>query len=250
MSPTSAHRAGFRDCGLLALSYLTDVARLDPNEPVVAGVRQIVDRGSKVSRDNRRLAPSAVTTRCLRRRDQENRKPISCDTQSTSRISIDDVHNGLLRHCNVASAENVSVPRVARVVLGENRLTSSPSSVDSRFAAESVLQGRRALDGTNSLTSQQCDRSSRDVDKALGEYQRPKPGCCSIRFENDASSGLDECRAGPEVKRDIARVTGTSDLVQWADALEQLARRDSRVELILAELMDLMDDESNDAVEA
>ena len=105
------------------------------------------------------------------------------------------------------------------------------------------------MNGTTSVTSE-CKQFSYDVDKISGGHQRVRHGLRSTRFDSDvATSETGDYHAGPEVRRDIANVTRTSDLVQWTDVLDRLARQDSRVGLILTELMDLMDDESNDVIE-
>lgn len=261
MSPNSAHRAGFRDCGLAALDYLTNVARLDPNEAVVVGVKRLVERGSAAPtyrRRRRRIRPiAAAAVDCRRPRttvDQENRRPTATtahDATTHANSPATTTTCGFRSHINTALPNNVTVHGHGRVALGENRLILScvsPAKCSSSYESRCHTSDETTTVDVEPMTL----RSPFDGNRNRTDFRRrPQSERHSTKLDSDVSrlSAGEHLSIRPETLFRDGETSAVSTVVECARILDGLARRDSRVENLLTEIMDLMDEESDESIE-
>lgn len=260
MSPNSAHKAGFRDCGLVALDYLTNVARLDPSEPVVVGVKRLVERGCAAPADSRRRRRRrpAVTEAGVDRRqrmtaDQENRLPTAmntCDpTDASSPATTTTTTYGFRSRFISASVDNSTVHGHGRLALGENRLPLPRASPAKRSSRCGNLC--RPSDDTTTADVESLKFCSPFNRNHADIRRRPQIERRSLKLDGDVSrlAVHGHLSARPETLSCDDETSTTSTVVECARILDGLARRDSRVENLLTELMDLMDEESDECTE-
>jgi len=222
------HALGFRDCALEALRYLTDRGRLDPQSAVVQGIRGLLDRPTGAACEPPLTAGSAAdvdvcsdvgNVRRVRRttsrssEDRENRS-LTARRCLYGRVNRRQSHRSRPRYQHVPTA-TIADPTLTSLSL------SDCGAVRNRVGRSTAVVGEE------------------------GQRHYPLGSLQAAAVLVPCCSSTSPVTGGVHLRRDVdeARTTTLIDVVDCASVLINLARTDTRVHSILAELLELIDAE-------